>query len=214
MHNGNDEFDYLLKLLLIGDAGVGKSSILMRFTDNTFDEQLQSTIGVDFKVKVLNKHGKKIKVAIWDTAGQERFRTLTSSYYRGAHGIILCYDVTRQDTFVNLNHWLMEVHTYCADNGKRIVKLLVGNKIDKSGREVSQEDGMHWARSNGMLFIEASAKTKQGIQQVFDELVSKIVENPLLAANADASTRPRGIVSALDESDGRTDSDSSRRMCC
>ena len=127
----NDDYDHVFKLLLIGDAGVGKSSILLRYTDNTFDEHLQSTIGVDFKVKIANKDGKKIKLTIWDTAGQERFRTLTSAYYRGAQGIILTYDVTRRETFEALNVWLQEVDVYSPGGGTNVVKLLVGNKIDK-----------------------------------------------------------------------------------
>ena len=150
----DDEFDFVLKVLLIGDAGVGKSSIMMRFTDDTFDDQLQSTIGVDFKVKTLQRRSRNIKVTIWDTAGQERFRTLTSSYYRGAHGIILCYDVTREETFENLDQWLKEVQVYCPQEGKKIVKLLVGNKVDLPQREVSKDDGVRWARAHGMLFIE------------------------------------------------------------
>ena len=126
-----EEYDHVFKLLLIGDAGVGKSSILLRYTDNTFDEHLQSTIGVDFKVKIAVKDGKKIKLTIWDTAGQERFRTLTSAYYRGAQGIILTYDVTRRETFEALNVWLQEVDVYSPGGGANVVKLLVGNKIDK-----------------------------------------------------------------------------------
>ena len=217
MHGAGDrDFDYVLKVLLIGDAGVGKSSIMMRFTDDTFDDHLQSTIGVDFKVKSVQRRDKKIKVTIWDTAGQERFRTLTSSYYRGAHGIILCYDVTRAPTFQNLDQWLKEVQVYCPQEGKKIVKLLVGNKVDKPGREVSTEDGVGWARGQGMLFIEASAKTRVGIQQVFEELVSKIVDNPLLAASAD-DAQGRGLVGGLggagDSSQGST-SQGRSSMCC
>jgi Ras-related protein Rab-18 len=155
MHSDQD-VDYALKVLLIGDAGVGKSSILMRFTDDTFDDHLQSTIGVDFKVKTVQLRDKRVKVTIWDTAGQERFRTLTSSYYRGAHGIILVYDITRASTFESLDQWLQEVQVYCPQQGKKVVKLLVGNKVDKAGGEVSKEDGVTWARGHGMLFIEVS----------------------------------------------------------
>ncbi|XP_043823097.1 ras-related protein Rab-18 isoform X2 [Dromiciops gliroides] len=118
-----------LKILIIGESGVGKSSLLLRFTDDTFDPELAATIGVDFKVKTISVDGNKAKLAIWDTAGQERFRTLTPSYYRGAQGVILVYDVTRRDTFVKLDNWLNELETYCTRND--IVKMLVGNKIDK-----------------------------------------------------------------------------------
>ncbi|XP_006139813.1 ras-related protein Rab-18 isoform X3 [Tupaia chinensis] len=118
-----------LKILIIGESGVGKSSLLLRFTDDTFDPELAATIGVDFKVKTISVDGNKAKLAIWDTAGQERFRTLTPSYYRGAQGVILVYDVTRRDTFVKLDNWLTELETYCTRND--IVNMLVGNKIDK-----------------------------------------------------------------------------------
>lgn len=104
--------------------------MLLRFTDDTFDEHIQSTIGVDFKVKHLQVDDKKVKLTIWDTAGQERFRTLTSSYYRGAHGVVLVYDVTRMDSFENLEQWLKEVQLYSPGNGEAVIKLLVGNKCD------------------------------------------------------------------------------------
>eukprot|EP01083_Nonionella_stella_P159816 521820_1 len=123
-------YDHLFKLLMIGDAGVGKSSMLLRFTDDSFDEHIQSTIGVDFKVKHLDVASKRIKLTIWDTAGQERFRTLTSSYYRGAQGVVMVYDVTRRDSFENLEQWLKEVKLYSPNNGEGVIKLLVGNKVD------------------------------------------------------------------------------------
>lgn len=177
-------YDHLFKLLMIGDAGVGKSSMLLRFTDDSFDEHIQSTIGVDFKVKHLDVAGKRIKLTIWDTAGQERFRTLTSSYYRGAQGVVMVYDVTRRDSFENLEQWLKEVKLYSPNNGEGVVKLLVGNKIDlDSERKVPREEAEAWARSQGMLFLEASAKTRTGIKQCFMEVVQKIVEDPELLVN-------------------------------
>ncbi|CAN6475937.1 unnamed protein product [Victoria cruziana] len=123
------EFDYLFKLLLIGDSGVGKSSLLLSFTSDTF-EDLSPTIGVDFKVKMVTVGGKRLKLAIWDTAGQERFRTLTSSYYRGAQGVIMVYDVTRRETFKNLSEvWAKEIDLYSTNQD--CIKMLVGNKVDK-----------------------------------------------------------------------------------
>lgn len=125
-------------------------------------------------------------------AGQERFRTLTSSYYRGAQGIILTYDVTRRETFENLNQWLDEVGEYTPGGGKDVVKLLVGNKVDKEDRTVSRKEGEAWARQRGMLFIEASAKTRVGIQQVFQEVVEKIIDNPILLQNTAPKSAGRG----------------------
>ncbi|MXQ94227.1 hypothetical protein E5288_WYG004046 [Bos mutus] len=151
-------------------------SLLLRFTDDTFDPELAATIGVDFKVKTISVDGNKAKLAIWDTAGQERFRTLTPSYYRGAQGVILVYDVTRRDTFVKLDNWLNELETYCTRND--IVNMLVGNKIDKENREVDRNEGLKFARKHSMLFIEASAKTCDGVQCAFEELVEKIIQTP------------------------------------
>jgi Ras-related protein Rab-18 len=157
--------------------------MLLRFTDDSFDEHIQSTIGVDFKVKHLDVASKRIKLTIWDTAGQERFRTLTSSYYRGAQGVVMVYDVTRRDSFENLEQWLKEVKMYSPNNGEGVVKLLVGNKIDLAERQVHREEAEAWARSQGMLFLEASAKTRTGIKQCFMEVVQKIVEDPELLTN-------------------------------
>ncbi|XP_072927690.1 ras-related protein Rab-18-like [Hemitrygon akajei] len=165
-----------LKILLIGESGVGKSSLLLRFTDGTFDSEIASTIGVDFKVKTMRFDGNNVKLAIWDTAGQERFRTLTPSYYRGAQGVILVYDVTRRESFVKLENWLNELDTYSTKQG--IVKMLVGNKIDKVNHEVDRNEGLRFARKHSMLFIETSAKTCDGVVCAFEEVVEKIIQTP------------------------------------
>ncbi|RVE59019.1 hypothetical protein OJAV_G00200090 [Oryzias javanicus] len=175
---GKMEDDVLttLKILIIGESGVGKSSLLLRFTEDTFDPEQSATIGVDFKVKTISVDGNKAKLAIWDTAGQERFRTLTPSYYRGAQGVILVYDVTRRETFTKLDNWLNELETYCTRND--LVKMLVGNKIDKENHEVDRAEGLKFARKHSTLFIEASAKTKDGVQCAFEELVEKVIQTP------------------------------------
>ena len=179
------EYDHLLKILLIGDSGVGKSSLLTRFCDDSFSEKQLTTIGVDFKVKYVELKDRKFKLAIWDTAGQERFRTLTSSYYRGAHAIILVYDASDRRTFENLAYWIEEVRKY-STNPEAVV-LVVGNKLDES-RQVSTAEGKECAFNNSALFIETSAKTKQGVREAFEELLLKITENQNLMD--DSSTMP------------------------
>jgi len=170
-----------LKLLIIGESGVGKSSLLLRFTDDAFDPEQAATIGVDFKVKTVKVNGDKVKLAIWDTAGQERFRTLTPSYYRGGQGVIVVYDVTNRESFTKIENWLTELETYSTNQD--LVKMLVGNKCDLEShgeRAVSKEEGLKTARKHQMMFIEASAKTREGVACAFEELVEKIIQNPQL----------------------------------
>jgi len=165
-----------LKILIIGESGVGKSSLMLRFVDDRFDPETAATIGVDFRVTRMNIDGNEVKLAIWDTAGQERFRTLTPSFYRAGQGIILVYDVSNRSSFDKLEHWLVEVDTYCTKQDAK--KILVGNKIDSLHREVSQDEGMQFARKHKMLFIEASAKTREGVNLAFEELIEKILQTP------------------------------------
>ncbi|RDX86525.1 Ras-related protein RABC2a [Mucuna pruriens] len=172
-------FDLSFKILLIGDSGVGKSSLLVSFISNSV-EDLSPTIGVDFKIKTLTVGGKRLKLTIWDTAGQERFRTLNSSYYRKAQGIILVYDVTRRETFTNLSEvWSKEVELYSTNQD--CVKMLVGNKVDRdTERAVSREEGLALAKELGCLLLECSAKTRENVEQCFEELALKIMEAPSL----------------------------------
>ncbi|XP_028780378.1 ras-related protein RABC2a-like isoform X1 [Neltuma alba] len=176
---GNSSLDYSFKVLLIGDSGVGKSSLLLSFISKSVQD-LSPTIGVDFKIKLLTISGKRLKLTIWDTAGQERFGTVISSYYRGAHGVILVYDVTRRETFKNLEDlWAKEVELYSTNS--ECIKVLVGNKVDKdSERVVTKEEGMALAQKHRCLFVECSAKTRENVQQCFDDLSLKMLEVPSL----------------------------------
>ncbi|KAJ8900316.1 hypothetical protein K2173_024956 [Erythroxylum novogranatense] len=166
------EYDYLFKLLLIGDSGVGKSCLLLRFADDSYIDSYISTIGVDFKIRTVEQDGKTIKLQIWDTAGQERFRTITSSYYRGAHGIIIVYDVTDQESFNNVKQWLSEIDRYASEN---VNKLLVGNKSDLTANKVvSYEAGKAFADEIGIPFMETSAKDSTNVEQAFMAMASAI----------------------------------------
>ncbi|KZT51951.1 ras-domain-containing protein [Calocera cornea HHB12733] len=169
-----------LKILLIGDSSVGKSSLLLRFADQSFlsEEEGSTTIGVDFKVQRIEVDGTKYKLSIWDTAGQERFRTITSSYYRGAQGVILVYDVSNRESFDDLPRWINEIDTYC---GPSVAKVIVGNKIDKEfSRRVPTTEGQAYADRMESMFLEASAKRGIAVDDVFQTVVRKIVATPEL----------------------------------
>ncbi|XP_022118021.1 ras-related protein Rab-18 [Pieris rapae] len=177
-----------LKILVIGESGVGKSSIILAFTTGSYNASFPATIGVDYKCKVMEVNGLKVKLGIWDTAGQERYRTLTNSFYRDAHGAILVYDVSEPKSLAKLNEWVEELQVYSTK--KNIVCLVVGNKIDKD-RVVTREAGQAFAQKHRMLFIESSAKTQEGINLAFEELVQKIIETPGLWESSGSSSNIR-----------------------
>ena len=167
------EYDHLLKILLIGDTGVGKSCLLLRYADDTYTESYISTIGVDFKIKTSIINGKVVKLQIWDTAGQERFRTVTSSYYRGAHGIMVVYNVADRTSYNNVKQWLQEIDRYACEN---VNKLMIGNEVDlKEKREVSITEAQSYANEHGLNFIETSAKDSTNVTEAFEKLAQDIV---------------------------------------
>ena len=160
------------KVLILGESKVGKSSILSRFTEKHFTENLPPTLGIDYKIAKMVVDKTDIKLQIWDTAGQERFRTITSSYYRGAHGIIVVYDVTDPESFNNVKQWLHEIDRYACEN---VNKLLVGNKSDlESKRAVQTEQAKEFADSLGIEFLETSAKNSTNVEKAFHTMASHI----------------------------------------
>ena len=186
MTSGDQEYEYLFKLLLIGNSSVGKSSLLFRFVENVWDDSFVPTIGVDFvsikiiffqKLKTFETNGKKVKLQIWDTAGQERFKNITASYYRGGHGVLIVYDITDRESFENLNSWLIEIEK---NANKNVYKLLIGNKSDlEEKRKVTFQEGKDFAESNGMKFIETSAKTSANVQEAFETLTNEIISSTI-----------------------------------
>ena len=169
-----EEYDFIFKVLLLGNSDVGKSSMLLRFVDSVWNDAFTPTIGVDFKVKTLEINNKRVKMQIWDTAGQERFRTVVSTYFRGAHGILLLYDVTNKDSFKNLENWLIEIEKNSSD---KVLKILVGNKCDLTeDREISEEEGKAFALRNGMEFMETSAKMNTNVSEAFETLAKLMIE--------------------------------------
>ena len=167
------QHDYLFKLLVIGDSGTGKSSLILRFADDSFNGSFISTIGVDFKIKTVDVEGFKIKMQIWDTAGQERFRTIVSSYYRGAHGIIVVYDVTDRQSFTKIQHWLKEIENYGTD---RVCKLIVGNKCDLADKRVVDfASAKEFADELGIPIMEASARSRINVDEIFLAIAGDIL---------------------------------------
>ncbi|KAM6940011.1 GTP-binding protein Rab-3D-like [Xenentodon cancila] len=170
----DQNFDYMFKLLIIGNSSVGKTSFLFRFADDSFTSAFVSTVGIDFKVKTIYRNDKRVKLQIWDTAGQERYRTITTAYYRGAMGFLLMYDITSQDSFCAVQDWATQIKTYSWDSAQVV---LVGNKLDlEEDRQVPTEDGQRVATELGFQFFEASAKDNINVKQVFDKLVDVICE--------------------------------------
>ena len=190
------KYDYLFKLLIIGESGVGKTCLLLRFTDDSFTANHLTTIGIDFKIKIITLENKLIKLQIWDTAGQERFRTITKTYYKGAHGIILTYDVTDSNSFKNIRNWIKQIEANAQTN---VCKVLVGNKCDKPDRQVTEDEGRKLAESFNMSFFEASAKTNQNVNEVFNFLTTEI-----LKTNAgNAQTQGEKLKKGGDSKDGK-----------
>uniref|UniRef100_A0A8C8X549 Ras-related protein Rab-13 n=1 Tax=Panthera leo TaxID=9689 RepID=A0A8C8X549_PANLE len=157
-------YDHLFKLLLIGDSGVGKTCLIIRFAEDNFNNTYISTIGIDFKIRTVDIEGKKIKLQVWDTAGQERFKTITTAYYRGAMGIILVYDITDEKSFENIQNWMKSIKENASAGVQR---LLLGNKCDmEAKRRVRKERADRLAREHGIRFFETSAKSSTNVDEV------------------------------------------------
>ena len=171
----SQDYDYLFKVLLLGDSGVGKTSLILRYTDETFNSKLVNSIGVDFKMKKKEIDGKVIKVQIWDTAGHERFRAITYSYYRGANAIIIVFDITEDKSFLSIRDWLKQIDKYASKN---VFKFLVGNKSDlQYKRLVSFEDAKKFADELNIPYFETSAKEGININELFDSSIKSFLLN-------------------------------------
>lgn len=168
--SGNTAFDFEHKVIIIGDAGAGKSSFFQQFRTGNFPKQIMSTIGVEFGSKIikLQNEDRKIKLNVWDTAGQERYRAVTRAYYRGANGAVILYDTTSQDSFKHLPEWLQDAREQASSD---IDIVVVGNKMDlKDQRQVAHKDAVSWAAMNDVLYIETSALTGENVEDVFQIL--------------------------------------------
>lgn len=182
-------YDYLIKLLLIGDSGVGKSCLLLRFSDDSFTPSFITTIGIDFKIRTIELEGKRIKLQIWDTAGQERFRTITTAYYRGAMGILLVYDVTDEKSFNNIRNWIRNIEQHATES---VNKILIGNKCDMVEKKVvDSARGKALADEYGIKFLETSAKNSINVEEAFITLAKDIKKRLIDTDNP--TGKPGGI---------------------
>ncbi|CAH8666610.1 unnamed protein product [Heterobilharzia americana] len=172
---GGYNYSYIFKYIIVGDMGVGKSCLMHQFTEKKFIPDCPHTIGVEFATKIVEVNDQKVKIQIWDTAGQERFRAVTRSYYRGAAGALLVYDITRKPTFNRIQTWLTDARRLTSPN---TVIFLIGNKADlEEQRDVTYEEAKQLAEENGLMFLECSAKSGANVENVFIETARKIFQN-------------------------------------
>jgi len=197
---GTRNYDFLIKLLLIGDSGVGKSCCLLRFSEDSFTPSFITTIGIDFKIRTIELDGKRVKLQIWDTAGQERFRTITTAYYRGAMGILLVYDVTDERSFNNIRTWFSNVEQHATEG---VNKILIGNKCDwEEKRAVSTEQGQALADELGIPFLEVSAKSNINVDTAFYSLAGDIKKRLIDSARTDPAAGPKVDVGQPGDANG------------
>lgn len=193
----------MFRIIIIGDSGVGKSSLLLRYTDDAFTESFITTIGVDFRVKTVElKGGKRVKLQIWDTAGQERFRNITTAYYRGAQGVLLTYDITSRASFEHVQSWLADLERH-GDDPHQLALILVGNKADlgSTSREVETKEGEALAKKQNMFFVETSARTALNVDTLFLELTNQMmsIRNAKVSIHDDPHSPPLPFVRGTDE---------------
>ncbi|XP_039972995.1 RAB11a, member RAS oncogene family, like [Xiphias gladius] len=213
MSNREDEYDYLFKVVLIGDSGVGKSNLLSRFTRNEFNLESKSTIGVEFATRSIQVEGKTVKAQIWDTAGQERYRAITSAYYRGAVGALLVYDIAKHLTYENAERWLKELQDH-ADNN--IVIMLVGNKSDlRHLRAVPTDEAKAFAEKHGLSFLETSALDSSNVELAFQTILTaiyNIVSQRQMSGRSDSDFSPASNVVPITVEP--TQNSANKGVCC
>ena len=204
-----DNYDFLFKMILIGDSSVGKSNILLKYLKNEFDQSSKATVGVEFGTKTVEMNDKKIKIQIWDTAGQERYRSITSAYYKGAKGAFIVYDITRRNTFDNIDKWISDLKTN-GDNNISI--MLIGNKSDLNDkREVETNEGIKKSEETKIAFMETSALSGENIIKAFNELIEQIYQNNCLNVEEDIDIE---IDKGVNLSEEKNENNDTKKTCC
>ena len=204
-----DNYDFLFKMILIGDSSVGKSNILLKYLKNEFDQSSKATVGVEFGTKTVEMNDKKIKIQIWDTAGQERYRSITSAYYKGAKGAFIVYDITRRNTFDNIDKWISDLKTN-GDNNISI--MLIGNKSDLNDkREVETNEGLKKSEETKIAFMETSALSGENIIKAFNELIEQIYQNNCLNVEEDIDIE---IDKGVNLSEEKKENNDTKKTCC
>ena len=211
----SQEYDFLMKLILVGDSGVGKTNILSKYLKNNFDPDSKATVGVEFGTKNIEIDNKKIKVQIWDTAGQERYKSITSTYYKGAKGAFIVYDITRKSTFDNIDKWIGDLENNGDEN---MIVYLVGNKSDLNDmREVRKDEAMTKSEKYNIAFSETSALYGDNIHKIFQDLMEKVYINFYRNANTNKDKEINKGVDLNEESKENNNSGNSQeseRKCC
>ena len=211
MNSSLDKTDYVFKILTIGESGVGKTCLLIRYTENKFQKNYLTTIGIDFKSKNITLHNKSVKLKIWDTAGQERFRNITQQYYKGADGIVLVFDVTDASTFEKISEWMKQINLYTQPD--KIGIVLLGNKVDMEPRQVKTEQGAEIAKKYGVQYFETSAHINFNVEESFKYLAEEIMKkkNIDIATETTAPSNPSKTIELTKES---VNAKEKKKGCC
>ena len=172
--SSDKEYDYLFKIMILGESAVGKTSFITKYISNKFGDRYLCTIGIDYQEKLLVKNEKVIKFQIWDTAGQERYRNLAKSYFQSSHAFIIAYDINNKKSFNNLKYWLEQINSISNSNVKCII---IGTKCDLEERQVDEEEGENFAKKNGYKFFETSAKLNINVTETFESLLDELLLN-------------------------------------
>jgi len=208
-----EEYEMMVKVILIGDSGVGKTNIMSKFLKNQFMEESKATIGVEFGSKLFNHEGHKIKAQIWDTAGQEKYKAITGAYYKGSKGALVVYDITQKKTFENIEKWVNDLK---AAGDPKITIILIGNKNDLDDkRQVSKDQGEEKARSFGCAFLETSAYSGDNIDKAFNLMVKEIYEKFSNDSTGEDELAPGSNGNGKDvELDKVNDKNIKKKSCC